>query len=348
MKKTKILITRMGNIGDMLFITPLLSNIKKHIPNAQIYLLCPEYSKETLLRNPYIDYLFTFHTKTKKFINKIHNAILFSKLKNIYFDFLLCLDTDKNVISFVKKLPRIKIWIGFCEPAHIIKPWDKNVHAADNYLSTLKEIIPSIDIKSCQERFSFHIPQKLKDKVESFLTKNNLSNPILLCPSASQSKPHRFWPTENWILLIQKILNKTNLPIIVISRTSKEKPIPELYKAFSKKIYFWHSKTLTQTAALMSLSKIIVCLDTGTLHLATATSNSKIISLFGPSDPIHTGPYPKAFFKWKVIQYLPCSIGPCNMLPSEKIPQRCLLAEFTDCMHSIAVDTVLDEILLSL
>ena len=90
----------------------------------------------------------------------------------------------------------------------------------------------------------------------------------------------------------------------------------------------------------MALAKAIVCLDSGTLHLATAVSTGKVISLFGPSNSVHTGPYPEDVSQWKVVRDLSCQIGPCNTFPREKIPQECLYAEFTPCMERISVESV--------
>jgi len=134
----------MGNIGDMLFITPLLAAIKAIIPQSQIYILSPKYSKEVLEGNPDVDYLFTFYTKTKRLRNKVHNMLLFNRLKKIYFDLLFCLDMDENVISFLRRLPRVKTWVGFRRPANVMRALKGDMHAADNYLFLLKELFPSI------------------------------------------------------------------------------------------------------------------------------------------------------------------------------------------------------------
>ncbi len=339
-KKTKILISRMGNIGDMLFITPLLSAIKSLIPQSDVYVLLPKYSKEVLINNPDVDFLFTFYTKTKKFRNRLHNALILRRLKGMRFDYLLCLDTDKNVFSFLKKIPYVNLWIGFSSPAHIVKNWDEGIHAADNYLSLLEDVFPSIEIGRYRTRFTFSIPEDQKNKTKAFLLRYGLSEPILICPCTSQFRPSRLWPTRNWISLIDRLLKEGNNSIIIVSRTRKEKPVPELYRHFCKKIYFWNNRSLVETASLMSLAKAVVCLDSGTLHLSTAVSGGRVISLFGPSSPVHTGPYPNDVPQFRVIQRLPKCMGPCNTFPREKIPQECLNAEYTPCMEQIDVDSV--------
>ena len=340
MSKVNILVTRMGNIGDMLLITPLLAAIKANISQSQVYVLSPKYSKEVLIRNPDVDYLFVFYTKMKRFRNRIHNMLLFNRLEKIYFDFLFCLDMDENVVSFLRRLPRIGTWIGFRRPAEVMRIWRENIHVADNYLFLLKELLPSVDIEVYRKRPFFFVPRRQKEKIKSFLAQYGLFEPVLICPCASEFKPSRLWPTKNWIFLIQRLLKKANIPIIVVSKNKKEKPIPELYRCFYKKIYFWYNKSLTETAALMSLAKTIICLDSGTLHLATAVSTGKVISLFGPSNPAHTGPYPEDVPQWKIVRNFSCQVGPCNTFPREKIPQECLYAEFTPCMERINVESV--------
>ena len=47
---------------------------------------------------------------------------------------------------------------------------------------------------------------------------------------------------------------------------------------------------LRELAALLSLSPVVVCTDTGVMHLASAMG-ARVAALFGPTAPWRTGPY---------------------------------------------------------
>ena len=49
--------------------------------------------------------------------------------------------------------------------------------------------------------------------------------------------------------------------------------------------------SVTELAALMSLLRVYITPDTGTLHVACATE-VPLIAMFSKTDPVRTGPYP--------------------------------------------------------
>ena len=51
----KILIIRLDHIGDLVCATPILENLKRRFPQAQITFLAPASARELLETNPYVD-----------------------------------------------------------------------------------------------------------------------------------------------------------------------------------------------------------------------------------------------------------------------------------------------------
>ncbi len=57
---SKILIINIFGIGDVLFTTPLISNIKKSAPKTSIHYLCNKRSQAVLQNNTKIDKIFVY------------------------------------------------------------------------------------------------------------------------------------------------------------------------------------------------------------------------------------------------------------------------------------------------
>ncbi|XRP97098.1 glycosyltransferase family 9 protein [Methanocaldococcus sp. 16A] len=81
----------------------------------------------------------------------------------------------------------------------------------------------------------------------------------------------------------------------------------------------------------------MICNDSGPIHLAAAV-NEKIISIFGPTNPIEKAPlHKKSIYLWKQIGYNPCYDlwgGHPKSCPYKK-----------KCMNSIDVNKVYSKIL---
>lgn len=87
--------------------------------------------------------------------------------------------------------------------------------------------------------------------------------------------------------------------------------------------------SILELAALMEHCRVLVCNDTGTMHVAAAVG-TPIVAIFGPTDPRTTSPYAK---KFRIVRHpVPCS--PCLL-------RTCPIDH--PCMKEIPVERVLQE-----
>ncbi len=87
--------------------------------------------------------------------------------------------------------------------------------------------------------------------------------------------------------------------------------------------------SLRELACLYRQAALLVTTDSGPMHLAAAVG-TPVIALFGPTDPVRTGPYGPGH---RIIRgEMPCI--PC-------FRKRC---ETGDCMRAITVETVFSAV----
>jgi len=65
----RILIIRLGKLGDVLFTTPLVRALKKALPKAEIIYVVSSYAKPILENNPYINKLLILRVEPKQILN---------------------------------------------------------------------------------------------------------------------------------------------------------------------------------------------------------------------------------------------------------------------------------------
>lgn len=106
-----------------------------------------------------------------------------------------------------------------------------------------------------------------------------------------QPKHRKIWPIENFIHLARIIRQKDPHVRFVLTGSERELPLANIFlKQLPDTINLMGKTTVLQLGAIMEKLAAFICPDTGTMHLACTTS-TPIIALFGPTNPVRTGPY---------------------------------------------------------
>ena len=106
--------------------------------------------------------------------------------------------------------------------------------------------------------------------------------------------PVAFWETKLWedekfALLGDRI--QMELGATVVLTGGNAEPLEKIRKLMKTKALNLGGKTsLRELAALYKRAKIVVTTDSGPMHLAAAVG-TPVVALFGPTDPVRTGPY---------------------------------------------------------
>lgn len=150
---------------------------------------------------------------------------------------------------------------------------------------------------------------------------------IVMSPSAG--KPANRWHAEKF----GELASKLDLPVVVIaSRAEAQIAETVVANARGNAVSIAGQTGLKDLLAVIRRARYFICNDTGPMHMAAAL-NIPVFAIFGPANPVRTGPYGK---KHRVIQKdLTCA--PCYA----KHP--CTKYQFR-CMDGLSVDEVLNAI----
>ena len=157
---------------------------------------------------------------------------------------------------------------------------------------------------------------------------------ILLNPNASDLLPLRKWPTERYVDLARRLLERFADVSIGMTGAPDEAEAIRLVAAQvgSPRCFSFAGKTtLPQLLVLYTLSELLITNDSGPAHFASMTPIT-VITLFGPETPLlFRALTPRAIPIW---MQLPCS--PCvNAYNNRQSPCRDNI-----CMKSISVEHV--------
>lgn len=293
----KILLFKIGAIGDVLMTTPLARQLRKEFPKAKIIYYTGRTASKVLEGNKNLNKVAAFDENIfyrKRFLKafKLRNEI-----KNEGFDIAFVLDKHWAVGAFIKScgIPkRIGFDRGNEGKYHTDSiPYLDARHEINYYLSLIEKIgiEPSkntkIDIDLSKNDILF---------ADKFFKNNGLKGKVIgIVPGGGvnpgEKTPIRRYPHEKMIELIQK-LSKNYKILLLGGKQDEELNQSIIIFLKEKNIINGARESIKESAALMKKCSIIICSDSGPMHIASAVNN-KIISLFGPTNPARKAPLHK-------------------------------------------------------
>jgi len=345
----KILVLRVDHIGDVIMSTGIYRHLKKKFPESKVSVLTGIWGKEIIENNPYIDEIIVHNCPWWKRIRGEEAGYLkwlikelpevIKKIKKKSFDIGIDLRGDFRHILFFLFLGRVKYKISYNRSGgeYLLEravDYDISMHEIEKNFKLLEEIgIKNLPFPDKQPEI--FLREEEKEKVESFLNKNKISEGTLkVVLHAGAGNKLRMWEEENFVHLIKKISEKYNTVFFLIGGSEEKKMYEEIIRKSSGNVYNLAEKlNIRDTAALIEKSSIFIGNDSSMGHLASCFDTPSII-LFGPTNPERCKPYNKNL---KVIYHkFPCS--PCLQIKC-KITKSKINSE---CMSKIKVEEVMD------
>ncbi len=290
----KILLFKIGAIGDVLMTTPLIRQLRQQCPKSQIDYLVGKTASQAIKNNKNISNTITFDENIffkKKPIKYLKLIRLIRKNK---YNAIFVLDKHQifNITAF---LFGIKKRIGFNRLGKegillTNKTYYGDIrHEIHYYLDLLKSA--NLATNNKDHKMDLFLDKKDNNFAEDFFKKNKLTGKkaIAICPGGGnnpgQTLEEKIWPVEKYIELIKRIKPPT---ILIGGPTDKSKE-EAILKECPKTISLIGKTTIQQSAAIMKKCHKIICNDSGPMHIASAV-NKNIIAIFGPVHPERKGP----------------------------------------------------------
>ncbi|HLC57025.1 MAG TPA: glycosyltransferase family 9 protein [Candidatus Nanoarchaeia archaeon] len=329
--KKKILIIKLGAMGDVLRTTPLLPLIKKKYPDCHITWLVKEESIPLLRQNQGID-------KTLPF--KPENLL---RLKYEKFDVLINLEISPEA-TIASNLAQAKEKYGyyFHEDGN---PRNYNKQAEFYLNRVYSNQINKTNRKTYQEMMSeiaeleydkqpYSIQPTAKEYAEAFSRTHGLTSKdkiIGINIGSAGRWPSKAWHPDNLLELAKK-LHKEKYKLILLGGPEEQASLPALHHKLVKEripaIMNNPENTIQQFVSVMSLCKVIITSDSLALHIAIGLKKPTI-ALFFCTPP------------WEIEDY-----GVVKKLTSPLLEQYFYTDEYSEeLVKSISPEQVFNQIL---
>ena len=312
----KILIINPYGIGDVLFTTPIISNLRMAYPKASIAYLANRRTADFLRFNPDISHVFVY--ERDEFVGSWQKYLeLFNSIKQQAFDvvFDFSLNSSFGFLSFVCGI-KMKVGFDYRKRGRFLTHRIPLVgfeekHVVEYYLDLLRFVQIPVNTK----QMKLDVPSKDIQWAQEWIKGQRIDTAkplIAVLPGGGASwgkaARHKRWPASKYADLIDKIIENFDAAIILLGDSKEEELCREVVHLAHFPLHFAVGKTsLLGLAALLMQCKGAIVNDGGPLHVAAAVG-VKTVSIFGPVDPQVYGPNPMANHT-VVKKGLPCQ--PC-------------------------------------
>ena len=291
----KILLLKYRNIGDVLLITPLISNLKFFYPNAQIDVALNRGTEDMILLNPHVSNVLVYDRQKIKSLNMISRIWnewkFFLSFRKENYELVINL-TEGDRGGFITLLTKARIRLGFLSSNWLLRNAYTQILPKQNFRHTINMNLDPLNI--------LKIPIKSK-KVDIFWADEDdqIINKLLL----NINKFIHIHPVSRWLFkciedqTMAKIIDFCEFELgirVVLTADSNAYEIDKidsiLNHCSSNPLNLSGRLTLKQTAALNKRAKLFIGVDTAIMHIS-ASNDIPAFAFFGPSGADHWGPW---------------------------------------------------------
>ncbi len=282
----QILIVRPNyRIGNIIFLTPLINELEKHIPDVTIDIIVGMKLAGQILE-PMPNVRSVIDIPRKLLLHPLKLLELIKKTRKEHYDLILNVSSGSVSSEIVTALSKARYKASFENDkslihfTHTVENENRYKHFASRPLELLKlfgERLPvnnvPLDIK-----LTFQERESAKTALQNIIQENNIPNEHKIVALFRNARFDKKISDEWWNSWHKELLNK-DTKITVIDILS-----PDILVKLNKDMLEYSTQNLRLLGAFFAECDLYVSADTGPLHLASA-SDAKVLALFNNTDP---------------------------------------------------------------
>ncbi|MEO6694297.1 MAG: glycosyltransferase family 9 protein [Ignavibacteria bacterium] len=333
----KILFIKLAAIGDSILLIPTLRTVKQTFPGAEITFICSQINYSVIKKIPYISKVIDCNVHSF-----LRNPLLFLKfikdLRKEKYELVIDVGQWERINAIMTMLCKADYTIGFKTQNQFkhfgydsVVPHLRNKHELENFLDLLVPI--GINITDEDKKLEYFLNKEDYNFASNFWAEHSLDDKTVIClhPGCGENGMPREWDVQNYIDLGKRLIrHNDNIMILITGATHEQERCRAIADGIGRNVINTAGQfQLDNVVALVQKVKLIVCSNTGMLHIASCVG-TKTMGLHGPTNPVKWGSYNKNAVLIQSDKF--CS--PCLYLGHDygcQVPQ---------CMAHISVDDV--------
>lgn len=325
----KILIIHTAFIGDIVLSTPMITKIGETYPNAKIYYLTVPTGAAILKNNPKLYKIIKYDKKEKqKSWKDFWNLAM--ELRREKFDIVFCPHRylRSMLLTF---LTGAKQRIGYktaplsclCTTKIVFQKDCHEVERLLSFINTAEEKRYEISLYPSKE--DKKLWQKIRKEMQHY-------EKTLVIAAGSRWKTKQ-WPLEYFQKVMNEISREKKIAIVLVGGKEEKNMTFHLNEGIQD---LRGKTTLLELTSILQEADYVLTNDSSPVHIASSSSQAKIIALFGPTVKDF------GFTPWSkhsVVLEEDLSCRPCGLHGGDSCPKK-----HFRCMKNLLPERVLEEI----
>lgn len=287
----RILVARVGALGDTLMVTPALRAVRRSMPNAYLAALVSAGAADVLRCNPHVDRVFSLpHWRTPFWLSS-EKRRLRSVLRLNHFDAVLVLESDARFLPLVRsmKCPRVVAYGALATAGGFEQAsFNPHIHMIDNHLAAARLLGAS----PAGREMEFCIPEKLRPPLSERLSAEAVPKEGLIAGihAGWGGRKHplettrlKSWPPERFAEVVRWLVGSVGATV-VLTGSEADHELNELIARRSgvRCLNLAGKLSLVELAGLLRRLSVYLTVDSGPAHLAAALG-TPLVALIGPA-----------------------------------------------------------------
>ena len=281
----RILLIRRRYLGDLVLLGSIIRNLRQHTPNAFIAVMTEAAYADLMVMNQDVDAVLTFPRSAGDWWRLLKQLVSF-RFKSV-FDFD---NRDKTaLISLLSRAPQRfvlhhgrRVHLGWMYTDHeLVTDSLSKKHLLDLHERLLKRAGVPVGIRD----ISLTPLGVDLDLVEPLSTFRDVPAglPRLLVHPGSRSA-YRVWPPEFFAEVLDQVQTSNQASITLIAGPTEQQIVDEIQRrAKTPMRCLTTALSIPQFGALLSKFDLLLCHDSGPMHLAAAVG-TRVVALYGSQD----------------------------------------------------------------
>jgi len=337
----RILLIQLGDIGDVILTLPAIRALRDNFPESRLVVCVREKAMEIIEDCPWASAVMTVRKEKKPLRATIlDQAHWIGELRGHRFDLAIDLRTGTRgaiIAGFSGASTRIgrfaadgRLWRNRLF-THLVTPPDETCqYAVDHNLN----ILSPLDLKIRNRSLKITVPSHRKQAAIRLFSREKISmNRTLLA-----FHPFSLWKYKEWRVnacaeLIDDIQMRYDVTIVITGSAEERGRADQVMTRCRTKPFNLAGKTsISELAAVFSLCRGFIGVDTAALHLAAAVG-VPTLGIFGPSPAVCWAP--RGIRHTVVTKNMPCI--PCRR-------KGCQNSETSQCLDELTLQDIHEEL----
>jgi len=317
----RILVIRLGAVGDVVRTLPAVSALRRAYPDAEITWLVEAASQSALCDQPWIDRVLVFPRpelsaalRAARLPHTWRIATRFAReLRRGRFDLVL----DFHAIAKSAILAQVSgasLRISYARPfaregAHWLTRHraELSCERVSRFARNLA-LVRYLGTDAVPEPNPFRVGEPNRRWAREQLGEGLPA--VIVHPGTSAATPHKRWAREGYATVSRSLASRGYIPWITYGPDPGERAAAAdvAVRSGATARLAPPTPTLAKLAALLACARLYIGADTGPLHVASLVG-TPVVQILGPTDPVENAPYPETPARCVRV---PVACSPCR------------------------------------